>query len=371
MALREIEETGALLGFQVNLGSVALPVPHAGEVQISDTVQPQSEIVIEIDKENTTQLGDIKKLWPALSEQNIRKSPEVNDKENVIAESSGVARGDMSSPELDEEESNVDAELTCRICLEKQKNTSGIWVHYISKHYMKSLKTEFKDLANFADKTCNVCSKESSSQNALFIHIGVKHEKLDFLLQRDGYPKLPRRRIKAPNNRQDYPTIVTDHPTTVTIDSPKKLQNITHSKIDETTTELDTKINCRLCSIDDLRNKNEYMEHLSSKHYWTELVESFGNKYTKVCILCKAKRNSLQELAVHIGVFHKIAEDYIPQPTEPKSVDILDLTGGHEDKDAKDWESRILENSKKIKETGRKLKRIETHDLDNKRRRGI
>jgi hypothetical protein len=75
---------------------------------------------------------------------------------------------------------------TCEVCQKKSRNLSYLWQHYCKMHFMKQLKTECERFVNVKTLKCEICQETLGNKQDLYMHVGIKHEKLNPILQKNG-----------------------------------------------------------------------------------------------------------------------------------------------------------------------------------------
>jgi len=175
----------------------------------------------------------------------------------------------------------------CQLCEYSSEMPINLMKHYSVDHFESNLSqlTNFYYELDFLTGLygpCKVCSKvltknspEQSANKQVLEHVGVHHMKIVEILKTNKID-LPTVRVKSLPGLQ-----VGCKP------SPAKKGQF----------------KCEQCPFKS-PTRTEFQDHLSGSHFWTELVEEFGNKYTKSCSLCQFKFQTLQQLSKHIGTIH-------------------------------------------------------------------
>eukprot|EP00092_Neocalanus_flemingeri_P026456 GFUD01028677.1.p1 GENE.GFUD01028677.1~~GFUD01028677.1.p1 ORF type:complete len:596 (+),score=137.08 GFUD01028677.1:54-1841(+) len=122
---------------------------------------------------------DVNDDQETLDEKAEDRSFTFNDGSNDSNSSTGSAKGPR----------------TCLVCNKKSRNLSFLWQHYCKSHFMKQLKTDCDQFVNSQELKCEICKEVMENKQDLYMHIGINHEKLNLILQKNGLSPLESMRI--------------------------------------------------------------------------------------------------------------------------------------------------------------------------------
>ena len=75
----------------------------------------------------------------------------------------------------------LEPEYFCDIC-EKHYNLKSQLKSCYTRHFYKHLKIMFGDFVDKRTKSCHICNKEFKTEKRVFMHIGIKHNKIEEII---------------------------------------------------------------------------------------------------------------------------------------------------------------------------------------------
>lgn len=260
-AIREIEQTCDLFGFQIDLRE------KVGSKDIAATEIVSEDISMEIVSEDINQESD----------GNI-----------TFMKSNQVVESDSKDKLIQQQDAEGSLLRKCELCEYTNDLPINLMKHYSVHHFNANISqlTDFYFELNFLTGTydpCKVCNKvlgqntlEKNTHKEVITHIGVYHMKILDVLKTN--------KIELPNFFKSRKT--------------------SGGSVTAKSSPLKEEFKCELCPMTPFATRTEFQDHLSGVHFWTELVGEYGNKYSKACSLCRFKFQTLQQLAKHIGTIH-------------------------------------------------------------------
>jgi len=288
-ALKEMEETGALVGFTFDLDSL---------------------LNIESNDENSAVMVDDLKSPPVTH----------NESERQTAEKCSIA--------YDKKEYKGNK---CQLCDFKNPLPINLLKHFTTVHYEQNISELIAEFFEGPSQAgvygpCKVCNrilspkKEAiSTLRSITIHIGVFHMKVLEILKLNH--------ISIPSLQELVPKTVDEQ-----IKTSKK-----------------NTLSCTFKCDDVFSDQSSLRSHYILKHYQEHLVQKFG-AYESQCTICYAWFNNKEELAFHIGDFHSKVKD-LPNIGHDKSSMVLSPSNqklSNENKLDHKLVSKMVERSKAL-----------------------
>ena len=214
----------------------------------------------------------------------------------------------------------LEKSCVCQLCGKKFPSTNKLGQHMCA-HYIQELKA----LASmYSGTTCTPCGTTYSTENALMLHLGLKHRKINTLLEAAGKEPLDLKHIRPINNTKDTKEI---KETMQFRDAPDEKENKKSGEVKETLPEalapIETKsvpvalkgkgLQCEMCG-KDCKFPVYLAKHYVNDHFLDRLKTEVGEKFEgQQCRDCKKEFTNSKNQALHLGMKHGRLNDFLKE----------------------------------------------------------
>ena len=214
-----------------------------------------------------------------------------------------------SSVNIKTEREDDSLERSCEICVQDFSTVpiSSLAYHYCN-HFSAKIGTFFSRY--YTDKTCNICKKNFKTINSLMVHIGVRHGKINSILNSEQLKPLRFPKKKKPSSTvkdSSKSSIFAKEKVLDALREPK-LETGSKNVISEQKLQISReKLEAKTCFICDKTsgNKGNLKHHIAS-HFWNELKNISSDLVTngKTCGICNETSQTVTTLIKHIAITH-------------------------------------------------------------------
>jgi len=205
-------------------------------------------------------------------------------------------------------ESEEHVERSCEICVEdfSRVPVSSLAYHYC-EHFSDKMGTFFARF--YMDKICKICRKNFNTVDSLMVHIGVRHGKINAILNAEQlkplrFPK--KKRLLTSSTNPTEPTIFANEKILNALREPKletESKNISESQLEISRQKFEAKV-CFICDKSSSLLAN-LRQHIST-HFWEELKTVCSDLIIngRTCGICNETSPNATVLVKHISITH-------------------------------------------------------------------
>ena len=221
-----------------------------------------------------------------------------------------VPAPNLASPTLEKS-------CVCQLCGKKFPSTNKLGQHMCA-HYIQELKA----LASmYNGTTCIPCGTTYSTENALMLHLGLKHRKINTLLEAAGKEPLDLKHIRPINNTKETKEMKENMESRDTPDEKDNKKStetlpVTLAPIETKSAPVALKgkgLQCEMCG-KDCKFPVYLAKHYVNDHFLDRLKTEVGEKFEgQQCRDCKKEFTNSKNQALHLGMKHGRLNDFLKE----------------------------------------------------------
>jgi len=233
---------------------------------------------------------------------------------NEILEAKGLPQllledDNPSTPLKVKTENREQLERSCELCIQDFSSVpvSSLAYHYCN-HFSDKMQTYFSTY--YFNKTCKICKKSFGTIDKLMVHIGVRHGKINNILNSVHLKPLrfPKKKKAKTTSADLQTTPFANEKVLRALREPKQERGSSYTNEHEQQFQVSRKkLEAKICFICDKTNGNLALlkQHICT-HFWDELkiisAEIVING--KTCGICNEDSQNLTTLMKHIAITH-------------------------------------------------------------------